>query len=292
MWYSRRLMKTLLLAVLVATSACAASADDLAGESQTDGDLGGKADAATDGVYTYFQIHASGAGFVLQRLNRSTTTCGTNTAKASCTVSTLDWSEAALSDASVGKFVDATGLTGEHAIVRGRFASTRFIVTEAWLAESTTVAGGVFAKITPSGIECITTPCPTMKEHSLNNSFTANISAIDWSYSELSERQISTFTTEISSPYGTIIAGDRYTLSHSSQKGRTATAAFHRLVEDAPCYRGGCSDEICSDQQGVVSTCIWKPEYACDQAAACERQSTGECGFTQDDAFNACIAGL
>jgi len=37
---------------------------------------------------------------------------------------------------------------------------------------------------------------------------------------------------------------------------------------------------------------LLKPEYACDQAATCERQATGECGFTHDDAYNACISGL
>jgi len=299
LWYSRRLMKTVLFALVVAPvvmSACATSVpDDLAGESETDGDIGGKADAASDGVYTYFQIHASGSGYTLARLNRSTTVCANGAAKASCFAPSLDWSEVALTAGSQAKLIEASALTREAALVRGRFATkagvARFIVTEAWLAESNTVAGGVFAKVTNSGIECITTPCPTMKEHSLNNSFIANISAIDWSYASLSSREIDAFSNEIDSPFGTIIAGDRYSVAHS-QKGRTATAAFHRLVEDAPCYRGGCSDELCTDTSGMVSSCIWKPIYACDEAATCERQTDGSCGFTQDDAFNACVAGL
>lgn len=296
MWYSRRLMKAVLFALVVATGACATSVtDDLAGESETDGGIGGKADGAADGVYTYFQIHASGAGYSLARVNRSTTVCANGTTKASCFAPSLDWSEVALTAASQAKLVEASGLTGDAALVRGRFATkagvARFVVTEAWLSESHTVADGVFAKVTNSGIECITTPCPTMKEHSLNNSFTANIAAIDWSYASLTDRQIDAFSDEINSPFGTIISGDRYSVSHS-QKGRTATAAFHRLVEDAPCYRGGCSGELCSDTSGMLSSCIWKPIYACDEAATCERQTDGSCGFTQDDAFNACVAGL
>jgi hypothetical protein len=289
-------MKTVLFVLVVAASACAASVpDDLAGESETDGDIGGKADAASDGVYTYFQLHASGSGYTFARLNRSTTVCANGAAKASCFAPSLDWSEVALTAGSQAKLIEASGLTGEAALVRGRFATkagvARFIVTEAWLAESSTVAGGVFAKVTNSGIVCITTPCPTMKEHSLNNSFTANIAAIDWSYASLSSHEIDAFANEIDSPFGTIIAGDRYSVTHS-QKGRTATAAFHRLVEDAPCYRGGCSGELCTDTSGMVSSCIWKPIYACDEAATCERQTDGSCGFTQDDAFNACVAGL
>jgi Domain of unknown function (DUF6748) len=198
LWYSRRVMKTVLFALVVAPvvmSACATSVpDDLAGESETDGDIGGKADAASDGVYTYFQIHASGSGYTLARLNRSTTVCANGAAKASCFAPSLDWSEVALTVGSQAKLIEASALTREAALVRGRFATkagvARFIVTEAWLAESNTVAGGVFAKVTNSGIECITTPCPTMKEHSLNNSFTANISAIDWSYASLSSHEI------------------------------------------------------------------------------------------------------
>jgi len=289
-------MKTLLMVVAVLGSACAADvSDDLAGESTTDDGVSGKADAATDGVYTYFQLHAASGGYSLARLNRTTTVCANGSTKASCTVPTLDWSEANLTVASQTKVTDAAGGAGVPAIVRGRFAKQgsayRFVVTEAWLAESGTVASGVFAKITPSGVRCITTPCPTMKEHSLNNSFTANIAEIDWSVAQLSERQIEGFDDEIASPFGTIIAGDRYTVA-GSYKGRTATAAFHRVPADLPCYVGGCSREVCSDQQGVITTCIWKPEYACDQAATCERQATGECGFTHDDPYNACISGL
>ena len=289
-------MKTLLVAVVVLGSACAADvSDDLAGESTTDDGVSGKADAATDGVYTYFQLHTASGGYSLARINRSTTVCANGSTKASCTVPTLDWSESNLTDASTAKVTDAAAGAGVPAIVRGRFAKSgsayRFVVTEAWLAETGSTPSGVFAKITPSGVRCITTPCPTMKEHSLNNSFTANIAEIDWTLAQLSEREISAFDDEIASPYGTIIAGDRFSVT-SSMKGRTATAAFHRMPADAPCYVGGCSDEVCSAQEGVITTCIWKPEYACDQAATCERQATGECGFTHDEAYDACISGL
>jgi hypothetical protein len=294
MWYSRAHMKSLLM-VVVATTACASGVtDDLAGESETDGAIG-KADSASNGVYTYYQIHASGSGYMVARLNRSTTTCADGTTKPNCFAPTLDWSETPMSVTTQQKLLDAAAYINESAIVRGRFATkagvSRFVVAEAWVAESSTAPGGVFAKVTNSGITCITTPCPTMKEHSLNNSFTANIAAIDWSYADLSAHEIAAFTIEIASDYGTIIAGDRYYLSHS-MKARTATAAFHRLVEDGPCYRGGCSDELCSDQQGLVSSCIWKPIYACDEQATCERQGDGTCGLTHDAAYDTCVGGL
>ena len=55
------------------------------------------------------------------------------------------------------------------------------------------------------------------------------------------------------------------------------------------CYRGGCSGELCSDQPGAISTCIWREEFACYQDATCERQSNGDCGFTQTPELIACL---
>ena len=106
-------MKTLLVVVVALGSACAADVgDELAGESTTDDGVGGKADAATDGVYTYFQLHTASGGYSLTRINRSTTVCANGATKASCTVPTLDWSEANLTAASSTKVIDAAGGAG------------------------------------------------------------------------------------------------------------------------------------------------------------------------------------
>lgn len=59
----------------------------------------------------------------------------------------------------------------------------------------------------------------------------------------------------------------------------------------APCHRGGCSGQLCSDQEGLGSTCEWREEYACYQAATCERQGDGACGFTPSPELSACLGG-
>ena len=67
---------------------------------------------------------------------------------------------------------------------------------------------------------------------------------------------------------------------------------FHRPATTtltAKCVIGGCSNEICSDTQHV-SSCIYKASNACYAMATCERQPTGECGWTQTPALAACIA--
>ncbi|MEO6536552.1 MAG: hypothetical protein ABIT47_02580 [Candidatus Paceibacterota bacterium] len=60
-------------------------------------------------------------------------------------------------------------------------------------------------------------------------------------------------------------------------------------ISAGPCYIGGCSSELCSDTPGAVSTCIYRSEYACYKTAACERQSSGKCGWTQSKELLTCL---
>lgn len=55
------------------------------------------------------------------------------------------------------------------------------------------------------------------------------------------------------------------------------------------CFVGGCSGQVCSDDAGVVTTCEWRPEYACYQDATCERQADGQCGWTDTPALQQCL---
>jgi hypothetical protein len=60
--------------------------------------------------------------------------------------------------------------------------------------------------------------------------------------------------------------------------------------ESDGCYIGGCSRELCTDQPNRVSGCIWRESFACYPTATCERQSSGQCGWTMDDELEQCIA--
>lgn len=55
------------------------------------------------------------------------------------------------------------------------------------------------------------------------------------------------------------------------------------------CVVTGCSGQICADEQ-VASTCEYRTEYACFQHARCERQSDGQCGWTETEAYASCVA--
>ncbi|MEP6653399.1 MAG: hypothetical protein ABJA82_08580 [Myxococcales bacterium] len=60
------------------------------------------------------------------------------------------------------------------------------------------------------------------------------------------------------------------------------------------CLRAGCSGELCVEESkaaGLVTTCEWRPEYACYKNAACERQPGGACGFTPTPELKQCLGG-
>jgi hypothetical protein len=55
------------------------------------------------------------------------------------------------------------------------------------------------------------------------------------------------------------------------------------------CAKQGCSGQICADHS-VITTCEFRPEYACYQAATCARQANGQCGWTPSAALTSCLA--
>jgi hypothetical protein len=54
------------------------------------------------------------------------------------------------------------------------------------------------------------------------------------------------------------------------------------------CRPTGCSGQICADED-VITTCEYRPEYACYQSAMCARQPDGECGWTPTTELAACL---
>ncbi|MEJ7600296.1 MAG: DUF6748 domain-containing protein [Kofleriaceae bacterium] len=316
-------MRTLLIAALPLVSlslisACSSDVvDELAGETADDLASDGKADGAVDGVHTYFKVASDArkcaapfcGGFQLERLNRTTTDCHDGSTAARCYTPELDWSEAKLSQAQQDEILVGASRgqfeSGAYALVRGRFAPRssgttepqlgRFIVTEAWIADTEAVADGVFVKVRDSGRRCIQAPCESMVEKGLNGSRQAYIAGIDYTDAGLSDAQLETVGNEVFEPHGLIIAGDRYTVSENglSARGRTATAVYRRLTSADPngvCFVGGCAGTVCSDKEGVVTTCEWRDEYACYAEATCARSATGTCGWAPTAELEACLA--
>src|SRR5689334_5835166 len=57
------------------------------------------------------------------------------------------------------------------------------------------------------------------------------------------------------------------------------------------CLVSGCSNTICAEQVAgpMLTTCEFQAEYACYATATCERQSDGQCGWTQTADLIDCI---
>lgn len=57
------------------------------------------------------------------------------------------------------------------------------------------------------------------------------------------------------------------------------------------CMVTGCSGTVCAepDAEPVVTTCEFKPHYACYRQAVCERQTNGTCGWTETVGFTTCL---
>ncbi len=93
----------------------------------------------------------------------------------------------------------------------------------------------------------------------------------------------------------TVIVATSTVPTATSTTGTTVSpvtpATSTKPVTQARCYVGGCSGQICSDQPDMVSTCEYREAYGCYKStgAKCERQSTGQCGWTQTTELAQCI---
>jgi hypothetical protein len=61
-----------------------------------------------------------------------------------------------------------------------------------------------------------------------------------------------------------------------------------RGASDGGCRRTGCSGQVCAESD-IMTTCEFRPEYACYRDAVCERQADGSCGWTMSPALRACL---
>ncbi len=57
------------------------------------------------------------------------------------------------------------------------------------------------------------------------------------------------------------------------------------------CQLSGCSAQICQngDEEPMASDCMFRPAYECYKTGRCEKQATGECGWTMTDELSACL---
>ncbi len=300
-----------LFAIALAAPLAAACTDTVEDEFASEDDVVEVDDSKSDiagGTYTFFTIERDlrrcaspyCGGYWIDRVNASTTKCHDGRFQERCYVATADFDRLGLGEAALDPVLsgmDGSGL--QKVLVRGTIARKtwsgvgvfgEFRPTEAWVGQGPNAPDGPFAMVEETGVRCITTPCPYFREKKLNSSATASLAEIGWEASGASEDAIAKAHGQIFTN-NVVIAGDRYSVRGPGGRGnaRTATQFYFRAVDAKTCFVGGCSGQICSENEGAISTCEFRPEYACYRDATCEPQADGECGWTETEELTSCL---
>ncbi len=312
------MLSRIALAVFAVSSpiltACTDQVDDeLDVDDATEGDAA-KADAPGS-TYTYYFVKpdlrrcaAPMCGGMFYRLaNADTTRCLDGKLAEQCYAASTDWSRIGLGEVGMAKVTEALNKNafgpGTSLLVRavvgtkdwgnglGKFANLR--PSEAWIAQGANEAAGVVAKIEDSGVRCFAAPCPSLRERKLNSTVKVDIASLGWDKSGASDDAIGVALDKMHTD-GLIVSGYRTTVSGPAgqAKARTVTQFWLRATDEVTaktCHVGGCSGQICSEDEGVISTCEWREEYACYSTATCEVQADGNCGWTQTAELQHCL---
>jgi hypothetical protein len=89
--------------------------------------------------------------------------------------------------------------------------------------------------------------------------------------------------------------GETYTNRCSANsRGVSVASDGACATEPVACVVGGCSSQVCTEDTGspIITTCEFRPEYACLRESRCERQEDGACGWTATVEYQMCIDGL
>jgi hypothetical protein len=79
--------------------------------------------------------------------------------------------------------------------------------------------------------------------------------------------------------------------SASSVISSSSTSSNSSVGTAGGCKVAGCSGELCVDQgSDGISSCLWREQYACYRTAQCARQASGQCGWTQTQELQSCLA--
>jgi hypothetical protein len=230
---------SLMTSILVPACAETTVTDELAGESEADGEIG-KGDAAT-GAHGFLLVSPDtrqcsldaggdcGTGFFVSTPNRSTMRCGFTLPMAQCKVHEIDWSGTAMPD-SVAKGYENDLRSGAPLLVRGELvpapddSGVHLAVREIWVASSPEWAEGVFTFVKDNGLRCIKAPCPSMTEQKLNSNLSAQISELDLQVSGASDELIDSAYRQLYGD-GLVVVGYRY-YDRDGGKARTANKFF------------------------------------------------------------------
>ncbi len=227
-------------------------------------------------------------GYFINGVNQSLTRCANGRSLPECYVTSINWGgQAEIEPAKAllrGSLETKSNRSGKYGVLR---------ILEAWQAVSSNEAIGAYYRVTDRGLRCVAAPCETHHETKLNTTFSRNVAGVDLAGTGVGENQINEAVAAMLVSEGLLVTGTHVPVSGPGGKSQMlkATQFFLKaktVVSQKPCMKTGCSGQICADEE-VITTCEYRTEYACYKNARCERQSNGNCGFTQTPELTSCL---
>lgn len=236
-------------------------------------------------------------GVYVKAVNQATTTCLDGVRRSECYVGAIDYSAAPGTDAVRTALESGKGILEGTFAPTANFATTATLkVTAAWRGASGATPTGTFYRVGPSGIVCITTPCPTLKTTKLNattsRTFTTLRLASTSPLASLADRNGA--MTEASSATGILVASTSLTTSSTV----TASEFYRKVVAPVtvgracgsrgmqPCAEG----EYCAFPAGANCGRSDAPGTCARKTEVCTRQYQPVCGCDGVTYGNACTA--
>ena len=201
-WVQRSVWGAVLAALLLLPESVAAQMEYVAGVVPFE-------QAAESGLpaSTYFRVtrldlrlcpSPACGGLFVQRVNRRTTQCADGVFRKSCYAGLVDFSALGLSPSGEAQLLGDFG--GQRVLVRGSLQRTdlgggldgaELVASDAWRgATGSRGPGGRYWGVVPTGITCITFPCPTLLREKLNGRRTSWLHGLDLSVDGVAQEEI------------------------------------------------------------------------------------------------------
>ncbi|MFV8753341.1 DUF6748 domain-containing protein [Nannocystaceae bacterium ST9] len=152
-------------------------------------------------------------GYFVGRVNTDVARCADGTWQEQCHMYDVDLSALNLSKSAEDKAREAIGTS--VALVRGQLVKADvgaavladvLVASEVWIGVTGNEPDGHFSRVDDTGIVCITYPCPTYIERSLNTNLIDNLDGVDLSTSGATYQQVADGLTELNAS-GLLVAG-------------------------------------------------------------------------------------
>ena len=242
-------------------------------------------------------------GYFVSPVNRREMRCSDGTKKYSCYVSSVVFNIRGISEEQEAELSYSMGQSA--VLLRAQLylptissAYGELKINAAWIAvdKSARDQGGVdiadqFYAVNHSGIVCVTTPCSAFDASILNRKRVKSFSQLDLKFVDATMVDFEQADLMISTDEGLLLRGGFISYEPNDLTLRASNFYLRLKAEsEVPkqCIKTGCSLQLCSDEP-VVTTCSYRPEYACFRKATCSSQSNGDCGWDMNKKLIDCL---